>query len=204
MLALWGVVSSLTPPLVPIVAPAEAVAGTARTVQMVVGSSGPGMAPLFELLSSDLGGAALVITGATAVAGAVWGELLATAATSKGAAAVLVHGAVRDRSAMRVIGLPVYAAGERTVGPNGTAHVVAIGEPVSIDGVTVAAGDAIVADAGGCARVPAAWSSVAMDAARRYADAEERVRAALVAGEPLTSAYRYKSEVVAQLRALAR
>ena len=40
-----------------------------------------------------------------------------------------------------------------------------------------------------------------LDAARAYAAAEEKVMAALAAGEPLVEAYRFKKLVVAELTA---
>jgi 4-hydroxy-4-methyl-2-oxoglutarate aldolase len=200
VLALWGHDGWLTPPLTTVVAPTVVCAGRARTVRLVAGDEGPGFMPLYELLSSDLRGDVVVVADAHLAPGAVWGEILALAAANAGATAVLVDGAVRDVDDMRSIGVPVYAAALQVVGPAGKAHVVAIDDPVTLGSVVVAAGDVVVADASGCLRIGSDAYGDVLDAARRYADGESQVVAALRAGEPLTSAYIHKSQVVKELR----
>ena len=123
----------LTPPLAPVVAASAAVSGRALTVQLAHGTSGPGLSPIYDVLSADLADRVVVIAGARPVPGAVFGEILAGAARQQGAVGVLVDGWVRDRDDMTAIGLPVLAVGERVVGPNGSAHLLSVGQPVSID-----------------------------------------------------------------------
>lgn len=202
VLALRGLDGWLTPPLVPVVpvAGTDRPAGaTARTVRLELAERGPGLAPLYELLDGDLSGCAIVVGGA-GVPGAVWGEILSRAARLAGVAAIVVDGAVRDRGAMTVEGVPVYASGEAVVGPNGRAHVVAIDESIAIGDVIVSGGDTIVLDASGVVRVRAGDAADVLDDARSYASAEERLLAALAAGEPLSTAYRIKREAVQELQ----
>lgn len=200
VLALWGHDGWLTPPLLTVVAPAFTRCGRARTVRLVPGDEGPGFMSLYELLSSELHGSTLVLADAHTVPGAVWGEILSMAAASMGAEAVLVDGAVRDVDDMTAIGVPVYAAARQLVGPAGRAHVAAIDTEVTVASVAVRAGDMIVTDASGCVRVPCALETEVLDAAIRYAAGEARVVAALASGEPLTSAYLHKAQVVKELR----
>ena len=108
VLALWGVDGWLTPPLRPVVLPEGPWLGRARTVELRPGTAGAGMAPVYDLLSSELAGDVVVVS-ATGVAGAVWGEILATAARGAGVVGVLVDGSVRDGPAMAELGLPVLA-----------------------------------------------------------------------------------------------
>jgi 4-hydroxy-4-methyl-2-oxoglutarate aldolase len=96
--------------------------------------------------------------------------------------------------------LPVYAADQCVVGPNGTAHAVAVDDDVVVGGVVIAAGDTIVADETGCVRIAQAEVDEVLDAARAYAAGEARVVQALQAGEPLTRAYLHKKTVVDELR----
>lgn len=199
VLALWGYDGWLTPPLVPVVRGSSVVCGRALTVQVTAGDAGPGLAGIYDVLSGDLTDRVVVIAGARPVAGAVFGEILAAAADGRGAVGVLVDGWVRDRDDMEAIGMPVLAAGERVVGPNGTAHLSGVDTDVTIDGVLVASGDTIVIDGSGCVRVPAAVADRVLDGARRYAAAEALVAVALAEGEPLTSAYRHKKSAVAEL-----
>jgi regulator of RNase E activity RraA len=200
VLALQGLGGWLTPPLGPVVAATEPVCGTARTVQMAAGDTGPGMAPLFELLSAGLRGQVVVIAGALDVPAAVWGEILTAAAQQQGATGVLVHGSVRDRADMERLGLPVYATDQRVVGPNGRAHVVAVDQPVDIEGTVVAPGDTVVLDSTGCVHVAASIAADVLSAAARYAAGEQQVVTAIEEGTALTSAYLHKRSIVEQLR----
>lgn len=200
VLKLWGFDGWLTPPLSPVVASPDAVIGTATTVSIVAGENGPGLAPVYSMLSRSLLDRFVVMAGAGGVAGAVWGEIMSTAASTQGASGVLVDGYVRDAQEMATIGLPVYAGAQCVVGPNGTAHVVDVGGEVVIGGVTIAQGDTIVVDPTGCVRIPHAAVDAVLAAARTYAAAEARVVRALEAGDPLTSAYAHKKVAVDELR----
>ncbi len=200
VLDLWGERGCLTPPLQPVVAPAGAVVAPVVTVQIEAAPSGAGYGAMYDLLSSDLTGAFVVVAGATAVAGAVWGELLTLAAAQRGAVGVCVDGWVRDRADLERIGLPVYASGFHVAGPAGAAQVVATGGRVSIGGVEVGTGDHVLADGSGCVRIPAAALEAVLTAGRTYAAAEARVAAALLAGEPLREAYRHKRVMLDELR----
>jgi 4-hydroxy-4-methyl-2-oxoglutarate aldolase len=79
---------------------------------------------------------------------ALLGELLATQAKVKGAAAVLVDAAVRDTEDLRELGLPVWTRWIRVHGANRT-EVGAIDEPVEMGGTSIAPGDAVVLDSDG-------------------------------------------------------
>ncbi len=203
VLALWGMDGWLTPPLVPVVAAAVAVSGRALTVQLCHDTAGPGLSPIYDVLSGDLHGRVVVLAGARPVPGAVFGEILAGAARQQGATGVLVDGWVRDRDEMTKIGLPVLAAGERVVGPNGSAHLLSVGQQVSVDAVAIATDDVIVIDPSGCVRIPADRADDVLVAATRYAAAEVLVADALAAGEPLAAAYRHKRTMLAELVELA-
>ena len=200
VLALWGMDGWLTPPLLPVVAAVSPVVGRVSTISMVAVDSGPGLGTVYDVLSSALAGRFVVIGGAIAVAGAVFGEIMATAALASGSCGVLVDGSVRDATAMAAIGMPVYAVSQCVVGPNGGAHAVAKGESVTIADVVVAEGDFVIADSSGCVRIPAVSFDDVISAARRYENAEDAVLQALQGGEPMTSAYRYKKSVVDELR----
>ena len=147
VLALWGLDGWLTPPLHPVVGASVPVIGRALTLTISAGVEGPGLAPMYDVLSRDLTGRVLLLAGASTVAGAVWGEILTLAALQQGATAVLVDGWVRDTPEMAALGFPVYANGERVVGPNGRAHLTHIDGAVSVHSVVVTADDMIVVDA---------------------------------------------------------
>jgi 4-hydroxy-4-methyl-2-oxoglutarate aldolase len=201
VLALAGLDGWLTPPLLPVVAPARPLMGLAMTIELRAESPGSGLSPLHHLVSHDLRDHVVVIAGARDIGGAVWGEILSRAASQRGATAVLLDGIARDAAAMVGEGLPVYAAALAVVGPAGRASIDSIGAAVAVGGVRVTPGDAVVVDASGAVRVTAATRDGVLDAARAYAAAEEQVLAALAAGEPLVEAYRFKKVVVDELTA---
>lgn len=198
--ALWGLDGWMTPPLEPVVAPARPLMGRARTVQLAVLDSGPGMAPAFELLSQDLTGQVLVWAGAAEVPGATWGGILARAARSQGATAVLVDGAVRDVTEMATLGLATYASRRAVVGPNGTVHAVGVDVPVRIGDVEVRPGDAVVVDDAGCVRIRAEHGEEVLAAAAAYAAGEDLVVGDLDQGHTLVEAYPHKKKAVAALK----
>ncbi len=204
VLALWNHDGWLTPPLQPVVAASAPVAGRALTITVGAGLKGPGFSPIYDVLSRDLTGRILILAGADAVPGAVWGEILTRAALQQGASAVLVEGWVRDRPVITDLGLPIYATGEHIAGPSGLAHITAIDAPITIHSTgiatRVASHDLIVVDATGCVRVPATEADDVLLAANKYAAAEDLVVKALNEGEPLARAYHHKKSIAAELR----
>ncbi|HRE01421.1 MAG TPA: hypothetical protein PLV68_08980, partial [Ilumatobacteraceae bacterium] len=136
----------------------------------------------------------------------IWGEILSVAAQRQGAVGAAIDGAARDRPEIEALGFALYARDERVVGPYGTAHVVAIDEPVTImnshgtnvhgNGINVRCGDIVVADDTGLVCLdPIEGETIVADAVR-YAMGEAAVVAALNNGELLSSAYRNKQQVV--------
>jgi regulator of RNase E activity RraA len=199
VLALWEMDGWLTPPLTPFVAPPLPVIGRARTVEIETGRSGSGLGDFYDVLSHDLAGYVVVIAGAYCVGGAMWGEILSTATAGRDAIGVLVDGSARDLPAAQAVGLPLYARNVGLVGPAGRAHVVSVDDAVSIQGVDVIADDLIVLDASGCVRIPQPMEDEVLDAARRYAEAEQEVVRMLRSGARLTRAYMAKRSIITQL-----
>lgn len=87
---------------------------------------------------------------------ACWGGLMTAGAVANRLAGVVIDGCVRDVEEIeRDFGFTVYAAGRVTSTTVGRYRTVSSGEPVTIGGVTVEAGDLIVADGDGIVVVPA-------------------------------------------------
>ncbi len=176
------------------------VAGRARTVRLEPGAGGFGS--LYSLLSTSLRGQVIVIE-AEGVEGAVWGEILTTAARQAGAVAVVVDGRVRDHASMAASGLPVWGGPPWPTGPAGNACVAAVDQPVRVAGADVRTGDLVVIDADGVVamRDPALMdgAQALLAKAARYAAAEQQVLDALAAGDRLEVAYQHKAAVVRQI-----
>ncbi|MEU5398980.1 RraA family protein [Streptomyces sp. NPDC005963] len=202
VLQLHGRRGWLTPPLRPFQrGPGQAVLGAARTIRMASGPGSHGLGPLRALLGENLAGQVLVIAGADCVPGAVWGEILTTAALARGAVGALVEGNVRDVPALERLALRIWASAEATSGPGTGVHVAEVGGAVEIGGVRVAEGDPVLLDDGGAiALSPDSAPTLLADAAD-YHQAEERVLEALVSGLMLPRAYAPKAQVVTRLRA---
>jgi 4-hydroxy-4-methyl-2-oxoglutarate aldolase len=127
-------------------------------------------------------GDVLVLTMPEPEPTALLGELLATQAKLRGAAAVLVDAAVRDTEDLRELGLPVWARWVRVRGAERTG-VGKIDEAVEVGGSTINPGDAVVLDADGAAVVAAGRLEEVLAASRERAERERAKRAKLEAGE---------------------
>ncbi|KFZ10648.1 hypothetical protein V501_05087, partial [Pseudogymnoascus sp. VKM F-4519 (FW-2642)] len=87
---------------------------------------------------------------------AMLGGILAMRLKYRGVRAVIAHGRVRDVSEIRDVELPVWSLGTSTVGSGGGVKAHAVDVAVEVGGVTVRAGDVVVADPGnGVVVIPA-------------------------------------------------
>jgi 4-hydroxy-4-methyl-2-oxoglutarate aldolase len=159
------------------VVPGSRAAGPARTVRCGQGDNLMAHAAMAACEPGDV----LVLTMPEPQPVALLGELLATQAKGRGAAAVLVDAAVRDVEELAELGLPIWARFVRVRGA--TKEVPGeIDEPVVVGGATMQAGDAVVLDADGVVVVPAERVDEVLDAARARAEKERAKRAQLEAG----------------------
>jgi 3-hexulose-6-phosphate synthase/6-phospho-3-hexuloisomerase len=157
--------------------PQARMAGRAVTVRTVPGD----WAKPVEAIDRCGPGDVLVID-AGGVPPAVWGELATNSAVNRGLAGVVVHGAIRDTSDIKRLGIPVFArhvcaqAGE----PKGIGE---IGGPLRIEGVDCRPGDWIVGDADGVVVIPRARAVETANRAMYCLEAENRLRAEIVGGK---------------------
>jgi 4-hydroxy-4-methyl-2-oxoglutarate aldolase len=163
-------------PLVQIIVGSRA-AGPARTVRCGQGDNLMVHAAIAEAEPGEV----LVLTMPEPAPVALVGELLATQASGRGVAAVLVDAAVRDVEELRELGLPIWARYVRVRGADKQV-VGSIGEPVDIGGATIRQGDAVVLDTDGAVVVERDRVADVLDAARARAAREVEKRAKLEAG----------------------
>jgi 4-hydroxy-4-methyl-2-oxoglutarate aldolase len=112
---------------------------------------------------------------------ALVGDLLATQAKARGAAALLVEAAVRDTEELRELGLPVWARWVRVRGADKKVPG-SIDEPVEVGGAPIRPGDAVVLDADGAVVVARERLDEVVAAAHDRAERERVKRATLEAG----------------------
>ncbi|MCS7235573.1 MAG: 4-carboxy-4-hydroxy-2-oxoadipate aldolase/oxaloacetate decarboxylase [Armatimonadota bacterium] len=159
------------------VVPGSRAAGPARTVRCGQDDNLMVHAVMERVQPGDV----LVVSMPEPAPVALVGEILALQAKVRGAAAVLVDGAVRDVEELRALGLPVWA---RFVSVRGAGKSVwgAIDKPVVVGGTTVRPGDVVVLDADGAVVVAAERVPDVLEAARARAAREAALRAQLEQG----------------------
>ena len=160
------------------VVPGSRAAGPARTASCGAGDN----LALHRALERLEPGDVLVVAVAEQRPVAVLGELIALQARTRGAAAVLVDGPVRDLDALVALGLPVWA---RSVSAAGPAKRVAgeLDVPVEVGGVRIAPRDIVILDGDGVVVVPAGRRAEVLAAADARAAKERDLLPRLEAGE---------------------
>jgi 4-hydroxy-4-methyl-2-oxoglutarate aldolase len=107
-----------------------------------------------------------------------WGEVLTTAAESRGLAGLVIDGCVRDAAALEAHGFPVFSTGLALPGAT-KQEPGAVGGAAIVGDVEVTRGDWVVADVDGVTLVPGATRDDVLAAGRARADKEAGFFAAL-------------------------
>src|ERR1017187_2117845 len=167
-------------------------AGWARTIScMDVYHTSPNPYDIeIEAVDSLMPGEIAVVATGDSKRNAPWGELLSTAALSRGARGAVMDGLVRDVKKIQALGFPVFATGIKPVDSRGRGVVVDYNVPVGCGGVVVAPGDLVVADFDGVVVVPAAAVTEAVRLATEKVTRENQSRAELMNGKLLRDVYR--------------
>jgi RraA family protein len=140
-------------------------AGPALTVRVRPGDN------LFLHKAIDLAqpGDVIVVDAGGAANTAILGAMMTNYARSRGVAALVVDGAIRDVEELAALDYPVVARGATPNGPFKTGPGE-IGYPISCGGLSIAAGDLLLGDADGVLLVPRD------EVARIIGPAEEKYR----------------------------
>ena len=122
-------------------------------------------------------GEVLVLSMPSPAPVALLGDLLATQAQVRGAAAVLVDAAVRDSEELARMGLPVWARWVRSRGATKT-DVGELDVPVVVGGCEIRPGDLVVLDADGVTVVASERAEAVLEAslAREAKEADKRAK----------------------------
>jgi 4-hydroxy-4-methyl-2-oxoglutarate aldolase len=160
------------------VIPGSRAAGPARTVRCAQGD----ILMVHAAMDRVKPGEVLVLTMPEPRPVALLGELLATQAKGREAAAVLIDAAVRDTEELRELGLPVWARWIRVRGAN-RAEVGEIDVPVEVGGAAISPGDAVVLDADGAVVIAKDRIDEVARASLERSESESEKRARFQAGE---------------------
>ncbi len=116
-------------------------------------------------------GDVIVIDAGGVLAQAIIGEIMANLAASRGAAGMVIDGAIRDADALGAGNFPVYARGVTHRGPykNGPGE---INVPIAIGGAVINPGDIIVGDSDGLLVLPQDEAAAVIKLARAQGENE--------------------------------
>lgn len=131
-------------------------------------------------------GDVIVVEQRTGLEAGCWGGILSLGAKVKGLAGVVADGPVRDIDEARAYDLPVFCRSLTARTARSRVEEVEVDGPVCIGGVTVRAGDLVIADASGVVFVPADRAEAVVEAAERIAGREAAMARDLLAGRPVT------------------
>jgi 4-hydroxy-4-methyl-2-oxoglutarate aldolase len=126
-------------------------------------------------------GSVLVVDVGADGARGYWGEVLTTAAESRGVRGLVIDGGVRDVDALEAHGFPVFSTMVALRGAT-KQEPGRVGVPATVGGVAVSAGDWIVGDTDGVTVVPAARLDDVLAAGRTRAEKERHYFEELRAG----------------------
>ncbi|MGA8219201.1 MAG: 4-carboxy-4-hydroxy-2-oxoadipate aldolase/oxaloacetate decarboxylase [Solirubrobacterales bacterium] len=160
------------------VIPGSRAAGPARIARCAQGDNLMVHAAMDRLQPGEV----LVLTMPEPSPVALVGDLLATQAKGRGAAAILVDASVRDVEDLRELGLPIWARWVRVRGAV-KEEIGALDEQVEVGGAAIVPGDVLVLDEDGVAVVGQDRVDEVLEASRQRAERERVKRAKLQAGE---------------------
>jgi RraA family protein len=144
--------------------------GTALTILTAAGDN----AAIHQALEIVRPADVLIVDGGAATDRALIGEIIVAIAASRGAAGIVVDGAIRDVSSIAAGDFPVFARAVTHRGPykNGPGR---INVPVTIGGMVVNPGDIVVGDADGVVAFPQEIASELLKAVAAQAAREEDI-----------------------------
>jgi 4-hydroxy-4-methyl-2-oxoglutarate aldolase len=158
--------------------PGSRVAGPARTV---LGEQDDNLM-VHAIMEQIQPGEVLVLTMPTPNPAALIGELLATQAKVRGAAAILVDAAVRDVEELVELGLPIWTRYVRVKGATKT-KIGQLNTPVTVGKTAINLGDIVVLDADGAVCVKQKRLTDVLQKAEARLEREALMRVRLEAGE---------------------
>ena len=120
---------------------------------------------------------------------AFWGELLSMACLTKGVRGGVMSTCSRDLWALNGMNFPVFGIGCTPADSKGRIDVVALGQAVTIDGVTARNGDYLIGDEDGVVIIPQEVADETLKLAREKVSSENTVRDELAAGVPVGEAF---------------
>jgi len=101
---------------------------------------------------------------------ATFGEIMCSSYQAFGAVGLITSGAARDLDQVRRLGFSCFS--NDVICSHGYSHIVSVGMPVRVGGITVTSGDLLHADANGVTTIPHEIASEAAQVAAEFVAAE--------------------------------
>lgn len=155
-----------------------------------------------ELIETLQPGDVLVIDALGREDGGHIGDVIATRVQTRGAAGVVIDGAVRDLPFIKHMSMPVFA--RSATGPPSTLTPIEVNVPVNCGGAAVVPGDIVVADDDGVCIVPRARAEELARICTEHEELEVWLRERLATGESIVGVYPPTDEVRRQYQERAR
>ena len=161
-------------------------AGPAFTIRMLpVGLSGGSVGDYIDDVAP---GQIVVIANDGRVDATVWGDILTLVAHRQGVGGTVIDGVCRDVDRSIELNYPLFARANTMRTGKDRVTADAYNVTVQIAGVRIAPGDWIVGDADGIIAIPAVRLDEVIETACMIAEAEERIRRAVLDGRRLDEA----------------
>ena len=127
-------------------------------------------------------GDVIVVDAGGVLTTAIIGDIMSSLAEKRGAAGMVIYGAIRDAAELGARRFPVYACGITHRGPykNGPGEINA---PVALGSMVVHPGDIVVGDADGVVAVPQAYAEEILALARGQRASEAAMLKAIARGK---------------------
>ena len=143
-----------------------------------------------HLESAAREGDVLVVDAGRNHQSAFWGELLSTACKTKGVRGVVMNTCSRDLWALNQMDFPVFGIGCTPADSKGRIDVAEIGQPITIDGVSIMNGDCLIGDEDGVVIIPSRVVEETLTLALEKVSGENTVRDELAAGVPVAEVFK--------------
>lgn len=160
--------------------------GRAYTVRYVAAGSPPGT--VGDYLDDVEPGQVVVLDNGGRQDCTVWGDILTAMADNRGVAGTVIDGVCRDVQRAIDTRYPIFSRGRFMRTGKDRVEVSDVGRPVTVGGVNIAPGDALLGDSDGIVRVP--WGRLAevVEVCRTVAGNEAKIVEAVLSGSSLTDA----------------
>ncbi|WP_339776151.1 RraA family protein [uncultured Thalassospira sp.] len=186
-LGLWGYLGGIS--LFGTLAPGEVVCGPAVTVLFEPSDRKGEPQDVYHNAIDNAPKGGIMVVDASCADGSCTGELMSTGSKTRGLAATIVNGTVRDLAQVRELGYPLFGTHPSPVGVTGKKEPRHSQVPVTIAGVTIRPGDVIFADIDGVVALPKEQLVAIADAADDLGKNEQSARDRLLSGEKLQSVW---------------